>query len=206
MPVNYKTPHQKIFTEKKDLNLFLLKVVSFLTYKKIPLPDILDLPSNEPGLPRFIKVWTQPDAIDDINKALYPPQLNDLKALGFIRLQTSEEGKSLLNYFNIRISLGFKVDDLTNLFIKLASRPIADPERPNQEFFLKTVPNSSETPTREFLFCYLNIWPYVETWKLTISKGDSDYIKYNVLAQDLISDYFQSGIYIPKPDYNENNE
>ena len=197
MPLIYKTPHQKIFTEKKDLNLFLLKIIDLLVYKHILLPEILDLPSDEAGLDKFIKVWTQTEALENINKILFPPQVNDLKSLAFVKLQTSEEGISLLNYFNVRISLGFKVNDLTNIFTQLTLEPtLSNP-------FSKSAPTASETPTNEFLFCYLNLWPHGSTWRLTISKGDSDYYQYNILAQDLISDHFQNGIYTPKPDYKE---
>ncbi len=200
MPLIYKTPHQKIFVKKEDLNLLLLKILNLLIYKKINLPNILDLPSSEENLPRFIKTWTQPDAIQNIKNLSFTrtSEINNLESLGSIRLQTPEDGKSLMNYFNIRISIGFKVSDLTNIFEKLTIKPtIANP-------FLKgAVPSANEIPTNEFLFCYINMWPYAQTWKLTISKGDSNYHKYNILAQDLVSDYFQSEIYTPKPDYIE---
>jgi len=198
MALIHKTPHQKIFTEKEDLNLLLLKIIELLTYKRIPLPGILDLPSDEEGAERFIKVWTQIDALENISKYTYPSQFNDITSLGFIKLQTSEEGKDLLNYFNIRITLGFNVSQLTNIFEKLSIKPSID-----NPFLKGGPPSGSEIPTNQFLFCYVNLWPYGLTWRLTISKGDSDYPKYNILAQDLISDYFQFGIYTPKPDYIE---
>ena len=58
-----------------------------------------------------------------------------------------------------------------------------------------------------FLFLYLNLFPYQKTWRLTITNGNQTNLdgntnlidnNLNFLAQDILNDYFQSKMFIPK--------
>ena len=233
MTIIYNTPYQKIFIKKQNLNNFLLKILDLLTYKKIDLQKNLKINKfHEDNYKKEIKDIKNIDIIEDldnetknhykyikkcyedtnigkkhikiykIDRALFETNWEedkwnehiDLKGLIGIKFQNSDIGLSLMNLFNLRFLIGFKIQDLFELF-KIME-------------FNEKISSTPNKPNYIFLFTNIDLWPYQKTWRLTISRGNIDSIEYNILAQDLISDYFQNtgSIFVPKIDYIKFNE
>lgn len=57
----------------------------------------------------------------------------------------------------------------------------------------------SQLPTSQsYLYTYLNLWKGSEFWTINVDKGSGEYGLLNTLAQDLLMEYFQSGLYVKK--------
>lgn len=182
----YNTPYQKIFTNKDELNSFLLKVLELYSIKKINLP--FNLRGNS-----YINLVKKEDALNVLSEL--SDEYHEVKSLDSIKFQTETTGKFLLNFFNLRISIGFEVKDLTLMFQTMFS---------NNPKLIGGIPSEpTGSNNRRFIFCYLNLWPFQKTWRMAISKGNINSAPYNILAQDLISDFFQTSTstFIPKIDH-----
>ncbi len=173
----YKTPYQKIFTDRQDLNLFLLKLIRLLSNKKINVAK-KDVPG---GYENYIRVYTREEALDILSD---DEEKKALLSVPSIKLQTTQTAEFLKNYFNVRILLGFD------------TRSSSEPKTIARDLF------SGSNSNYIFLFCYLQIFRYKSTWRTVISKGnygnslnENDELKYNIIAQDILGDYFQKGLY-----------
>ena len=183
----YKTPYQKIFTDRQDLNLFLLKLGELLTNKKINVSK-RDVPDST--YENYIRVYTKEDALADSSLTNPVSDSNEdkeriaLENTTSIRFQTSESAEFLKNYFNIRILLGF--DTRSDSLPKTIARDLF----------------SGSDSSKIFIFCYLQIFRYQSTWRTVITRGNfsdnlssNSQLKYNIIAQDILGDYFQNGLY-----------
>lgn len=188
-PGVYKTPYQKIFTDQKDLNLFLLKLVKLMSNKKINIAK-KDIPIDN-SYKKYIRVYTKEDALRDpvfinpIEGSNIEKEKIILESTPSVKLQTTKTADFLKNYFNIRILLGF--DTRAN------SQPIT---------IARDLFSGSDT-SKIFIFCYLQIFRYKSTWRTVITRGnygnsiadENNQFKYNIIAQDILADYFQTGLY-----------
>lgn len=174
-----KTPYQKIFTNKQDLNLFLLKLIELLVKKKITVSKT-DIPI---GYENYIRVYTREDALADTG--ISAQEQTELENLPSIKFQTNQTAEFLKNYFNIRLLLGFD------------TRSSSTPVTIARDLFY------GSDASKVFIFCYLQIFKYESTWRTVITKGNwndspgstTGEFKYNVIAQDILGDYFQRGLY-----------
>jgi len=190
-----KTPYQKIFTKDSDLSLFMIDIINLATAKKI---NFL-YPGYKKSEALSVSVYTVKDAlaalrdssgnpISDGTRTITPPNtykddyismeanaLDHLESFGF---QTEGNAKQLLSFFNLRIALGFD-----------RGEAIHDPKYNTTAYIFGGLHDYDQN---RFIFCYLNIWPYERTWRMSISKGNVDEEQNNILAQNLISGYFQT--------------
>ncbi|MFW5794308.1 MAG: hypothetical protein ACOCV1_02385 [Bacillota bacterium] len=180
MTIISRNPAQKAFLDRQDLSDFFLDLLYLSTYKKINLYETINDKS-------YIDVYDKSDVLGELSSD--STEYAEIDSLDSIKLQLSSDSNFFKNYFNFRISIGFKGLDLYYVWCHTYSE--------NINFFSDS--------SREYFFLYLHVFPYQKTWRLDISNGNvSNNLdpKYHILAQDIILDYFQNKMFIKKKDYN----
>jgi hypothetical protein len=182
-------PFQKIYTKKEDLNLFLIDILNLITSKKIYLFETMPGFGSIPYHPQnYITVYDKDLALPSLSFSSL--EYKKIQELDYYKFQSTND---LKNYYNLRFSFGFRILDLITIwnYIYKGNPPVL--------FQRITSPI--------FLFLYLNLFPYQKTWRLTITNGNQTNLdgntnlidnNLNFLAQDILHDYFQSKMFIPK--------